>query len=61
MGLPQIELDADWATVERNRYSKPRIASFMSRTARSRPTIAARATIVWPILSSSIPSMQATG
>ncbi len=38
-----------------------RSSSFISRTARSNPTMTARATMEWPMLSSSISGMAATG
>ncbi len=34
---------------------------FISRTAFSRPTISARAMMLWPMFNSCIPSMRATG
>ena len=45
---------------ERVTFSLP-ISSFISRTARSKPTISARATMLWPMFSSCMPSMAATG
>jgi hypothetical protein len=43
------------------RDSQPATSSFISRTARSNPTITARATMLWPMLSSLTPAMRATG
>ena len=55
-------IDLDHVDPEPQDHAPPReSSSFISRTARSIPTSTARATMAWPMLSSSISRMATTG
>ena len=59
---PADALDLDHVDPQSQDHGAPRqSSSFISRTARSMPTSSARATMAWPMLSSSISRMASTG